>query len=88
MPVPEAVEIFGRGAERIVTVSDEEIAEAIRVYFRGTHNLSEGAGAASLAALMQECVLMQNRKVAVILSGGNIDTEWYLDVLGGGVPRI
>ncbi len=88
VPVPEAVEIFGRGAERIVTVSDEEIAEAIRVYFRGTHNLSEGAGAASLAALMQECVLMQNRKVAVILSGGNIDTEWYLDVLGGGVPRI
>ncbi len=88
VPVPEAVEIFDRGAERIVTVSDEEIAEAIRIYFRDTHNLAEGAGAASLAALLQERDTTADRKVAVILSGGNIDTDWYQQVLGGGVPRI
>ena len=88
VPVPEAVAIFGRGAERIVTVSDDEIAEAIRIYFRDTHNLAEGAGAASLAALLQERDTMADRKVAVVLSGGNIDTGWYRHVLGGDVPKV
>ena len=88
VPVPEAVGIFGRGAKRIVSVSDDEIAEAIRIYFRDTHNLAEGAGAASLAALMQERDTMEGRKVAVILSGGNIDTAWYQQVLSGGIPQV
>ncbi len=88
VPVPEAIAILGRGAERIVAVTDEEISEAIRMYFRDTHNLAEGAGAASLAALLQERDTMADRKVAVILSGGNIDTDWYHQVLGGGVPQL
>lgn len=86
VPVPEALEIYARGAERIVAVSDAEVAEAIRVYYRDTHNLAEGAGAAPLAALMQERAAMQGRKVAVILCGGNIDTDWFLTILQGGVP--
>ncbi len=88
VPVPEAVAIFGQGAERIVTVDDDEVAEAIRIYFRDTHNLAEGAGAASLAALMQERDLMAGKRVAVVLTGGNIDTDWYHTVLGGGVPKV
>jgi threonine dehydratase len=87
VPVPEAFDIYARGAERIIAVSDEEIAEAIRLYYRATHNLAEGAGAAPLAALMQEREMMSGRRVGVILCGGNIDTEWFLTVMSGGVPR-
>ncbi len=88
VPVPEAIEIYGRGTERIVTVGDDEIAEALRIYFRDTHNLAEGAGAASLAALMRERDVNSGKKVAVVLSGGNIDTDWFLHALGGGVPQV
>lgn len=88
IPVQEALDIYGPGAERIVTVRDAEVAEAIRVYFRDIHNLAEGAGAAPLAALMQEADRMQGREVAVILCGGNIDTEWFLTVMQGGVPEV
>jgi threonine dehydratase len=62
------------------------VAEAIRVYYRDTHNLAEGAGAAPLAALMQEAEAMRGREAAVILCGGNIDTDWFLTVMQGGIP--
>ncbi|WP_284264124.1 threonine dehydratase [Roseicyclus amphidinii] len=88
VPVAEALAIYGPGAERIVTVSDAEIAEAIRIYYRDIHNLAEGAGAAPLAALMQERDRMAGRKVGVILCGGNIDTDWFLTVMSGGVPEV
>lgn len=86
VPVAEALEIYGTGAERIVTVGDDEVAEAIRVYYRDTHNLAEGAGAAPLAALMQEREAMAGREVGVILCGGNIDTGWFAEVLAGRTP--
>ncbi|WP_414897836.1 threonine dehydratase [Rhodovulum sp. YEN HP10] len=86
VPVAEALAIYSAGAERIVSVSDAEIAEAIRLYFSATHNVAEGAGAAPLAALMQEREMMAGRKVGVILCGGNIDSPRLATVLGGGVP--
>jgi threonine dehydratase len=88
MPVPEALDIYSKGAARIITVSDAEVAEAMRVYYADTHNLAEGAGAAPLAGLMQERERMAGRKVAVILCGGNIDREWFVTVLQGGVPQV
>lgn len=88
VPVPEALAIYGTGAARILTVSDAEVAEAIRACYADTHNLAEGAGAAPLAALMQERERMAGRKVAVILCGGNIDREWFLTILAGGVPAV
>ncbi|PRY95595.1 threonine dehydratase [Hasllibacter halocynthiae] len=88
VPVREAFDIYRRGAERIAAVSDREVAEAIRLYFRATHNVAEGAGAAPLAALMQEREAMAGRKVAVILCGGNIDTDWMRTVLAGGLPAV
>jgi threonine dehydratase len=88
VPVQEAFDIYGRGAARILSVSDAEVAEAIRVYYTDTHNLAEGAGAAPLAALMQERERMAGRKVGVILCGGNIDTDWFLTVMRGGVPEV
>ncbi len=80
-PDPAALEIITKGAARIVTVSDDEIARAIRVYYADTHNLAEGAGAAGLAALIQERQAMRGKKVGIILSGGNIDRDLFLSIL-------
>ncbi|RIJ12901.1 threonine dehydratase [Pseudomonas sp. 91RF] len=81
-PIAEAFDVYGAGAARIVSVSESEIAEAMRVYYTDTHNLAEGAGAAALAALMQERDRMQGKRVGVILSGGNIDRAVYARVIG------
>lgn len=81
VPAAEAVRIINRYAERIVTVSDEEIAEAMRNYFTDTHNVAEGAGAAPLAALLKEREQMRGRKVGLVLSGGNIDRATYARIL-------
>ena len=87
VPVQAALDIYGPGAARIVSVGDDAVAEAIRVYFQDTHNLAEGAGAAPLAALMQERDRMTGRKVGVILCGGNIDSDWFATILGGATPH-
>ncbi len=88
VPVQEAFDVYSKGAERIIAVSDDEVAEAIRLYFTATHNVAEGAGAAPLAALMQERDRMQGKRVGVILCGGNIDTGWMRTVLAGGTPTV
>jgi threonine dehydratase len=80
-PSAEAFELIRKGADRIVTVADDEIKAAMRAYYTDTHNLAEGAGAAAFAALMQEREKMRGRRVAVILSGGNIDKDLYRAVL-------
>ena len=88
VPDADAVAIVNAGAARVLAVSEDEIAAAMRAYYTDTHNIAEGAGAAPLAALMREREAMQGRKVALILTGGNIDREVYLRVLGGeaGLP--
>lgn len=88
VPVQDAFEIYSTGCDRIVSVSDDEVADAIRTYYRTTHNLSEGAGAAPLAALMQEKAAMAGKAVGVILCGGNIDTEWLVKVMSGQTPSV
>jgi threonine dehydratase len=84
IPSAEALEVILKGAERVVTVSEDEIEAAMRAYYSDTHNLAEGAGAAPLAALLKEKHIMAGRKVGLILSGGNVDTEVYRAVLAGG----
>jgi len=88
--VPDAIalETIRHGAERIVEVSDDEIAEAIRSLYGATHNCAEGAGAAALAALIKERARMQGRRVGVILTGQNIDRAWLATVLAGGTPQV
>ena len=81
IPDPRALEAIVAGAARVVTVSEQEMQSAVRYYYTDTHNLAEGAGAASLAALMQEKEAMAGRKVGLVLSGGNIDRDLYLDIL-------
>ena len=88
VPVQEAFDVYSKGVDRIVDVNDDEVAEAMRIYFRDTHNVAEGAGAASLAALLQERDLMRGKAVGVILTGGNIDTGDFTTVLQGNTPHV
>lgn len=82
-PNPEALEVIWRGVDRIVEVTDTEVAEAIRTIFECTHNVSEGAGAAAVAAALQERSRNVGRKIAVTLTGGNIDRDLFASVLSG-----
>jgi len=88
VPVQAAYDIYAPGADRIIAVADDDIAAAIRLCFKTIHNAAEGAGAAALAGLMQEQDWMRGRKVGVILSGGNIDSAWFAEVLEGATPQV
>src|SRR5580692_6272482 len=77
VPDPEALAIIRKGASRIVQVSDDEIRVAIRALWTDTHNLAEGAGAAALAAALQERTKIRGKRVGLILSGGNIDFDLF-----------
>lgn len=83
VPVAEALAIYGKGADRVVSVSDAGIEAAMRIFFSDTHQVAEGAGAAPLAALLREREAMRGRDVAVVLSGGNVDTSVFHRVLDG-----
>lgn len=81
VPVPEALAVVLAGAERIVEVSDTAVAEAMRAYFSDTHNIAEGAGAAALAAVLQERDIVAGKKIGIVLSGGNVDRRKFADVI-------
>ena len=90
VPDAEALRIIREGAERVVLVNDDEVAQAMRVLFEDTHNAAEGAGAAALAALLQD---RDNGRLpagptAVILTGGNVDSRIFAEVLDGRTPQI
>jgi len=85
-PQAEAFAIIKTGAARVVTVSEDEIAEAIRIYYTTTHNLAEGAGAAPLAALLKEKGRYAGKRAGLILTGGNIDMPLLAQVLRGETP--
>jgi threonine dehydratase len=74
---PVAMAMISRGASRVVVVSENEIRSAMRIIFSDTHNTAEGAGAAAFAGLLKEADRMKGRRVAVILSGGNVDSEIF-----------
>ena len=76
-PDAEALAIILKGASRIVEVTDEEIASAIHALWTDTHNLAEGAGAAPLAAALQEKSGLRGKRVGLVLSGGNIDFDLF-----------
>ncbi len=71
------------GLAGFVLVSEGEMAQAVRLLLRTTHNLAEGAGAAGLAGLIKLADLLAGKKVGVILSGGNIDRETLRRVVSG-----
>ncbi len=85
-PNAQAVDVICRGAARIIEVSEEEIAAAMRIYFDDVHQIAEGAGAAPLAALLKERQHMAAKNVAVVLTGGNIERARFIQVLNGHTP--
>ncbi|MEE4299144.1 MAG: pyridoxal-phosphate dependent enzyme, partial [Pseudomonadales bacterium] len=86
-PQPEPLAIVRAGAARVLEVEEDEIAEAMRMLYGATHNVAEGAGAAALAALMQERSTLAGRAAGVVLCGGNVDRGTFAQVLGGGTPE-
>jgi len=84
IPEPEALELILQGVDRIVEVTDIEVSAAMRMMFECTHNVCEGAGAAALAAAIQEQQRIAGLKVAVVASGGNVDRDVFADVLSHG----
>jgi threonine dehydratase len=68
-------DVLREGLAGFVAVTDAQIAEAIRVLIRTTHNLAEGAGAAGLAGLLAMREQLAGKTVAIILSGSNIDEQ-------------
>ena len=85
IPDPDALAIIRKGASRIVQVTDDEVGAAIRAYWTDTHNLAEGAGAAALAAALQEQARNRGRRIGLILSGGNIDFDLFRRWVGQGM---
>ncbi len=89
-PDREALELIWRGVDRMVEVTDDEVAGAMRLLYECTHNVAEGAGAAPLAAALQERSRIAGgrnagRRIAVVVSGGNVDRELFAEVLSTAV---
>ncbi len=83
-PVPEALEVLRREADDVVTVTDDEIAGAMRALFCDTHNVAEGAGAAALAAAMQQRHRWHGKTIGITVSGGNVDAPLFAQTLARG----
>ena len=79
----EALEVVRSEADDVVAVTDDEVAQAMRVLFSDTHNVAEGAGAAALAAAMKQRDRIRGRAVGVAITGGNVDSGVFAEVLSG-----
>jgi threonine dehydratase len=76
-------EILKRELEDVITLDEEELEEGVRLAIRGTHNLAEGAGAASLMAAVKKRDQLRGKKVVCVMSGSNINTAVLRRILGG-----
>ena len=93
VPDVNALKLIRKGVERFVEVSDDQVAEAMRILYTDTHNVAEGAGAIALAALLADVesgdhTQFAGRPVAVIQTGGNVDADVFAEVLAGGTPSV
>ncbi len=83
VPDEEPLALIRREVDDIVAITDDEVAAAMRAMFSDTHNAAEGAGAASLAAAMQQRDHWRGKTVGVTLCGGNVDRTVFARVLTG-----
>ncbi|WP_239460058.1 threonine dehydratase [Nocardioides daejeonensis] len=82
VPDPGACAVIRAGASRIVEVSEEQAAAAMREMYAATHNLAEPAGSLALAGALAERERLAGRRVAIVHTGGNCDAEVLLRALG------
>jgi threonine dehydratase len=87
---PDAASMAGviAGAARVIAVSDDAVADAMRVIFRCTHNVAESAGAIALAGLLSETTAQRGAHSAFVLCGGNVDSDQFATVLAGDTPTV
>lgn len=79
-----ALEVLRGEMDHIVKVTDDEVKAAMRAIYTDTHNVAEGAGAASFAAAMQERASLKGQCVGITLCGGNVDAAVFASVLSQG----
>jgi threonine dehydratase len=83
VPDADALEMIVREAHDVMAVTDDEVKAAMRLLFTATHNVAEGAGAASLAAAMQQQDQWRGKVIGTTLCGGNVDADVFAHVLAG-----
>ena len=80
-PVQMTLDIMRQVMDDAILVSDDELRRACRLILEQTHNLAEGAGAASLAAAWKERHRFAGKTVVGILSGGNLNLSQLPQIL-------
>lgn len=83
VPDDDALALIRREVDDVIAVTDAEVAQAMRALFADTHNVAEGAGAASLAGAWQQRARWGGQSVGITLSGGNVDSAVFARVLAG-----
>jgi threonine dehydratase len=83
-PDGDALDRILRGVRRIVRVSDDETEAAMRAFFSDTHNVAEGAAGTGLAAVLRERGAVDGKRIGIVLTGGNVDTDTFARVLAAG----
>ena len=83
LPNAKAMDVIWENVARIVRVTDDEIADAMRALYQDTHNVAEGAGAAALAGALKESDSLPRKRIGIVLTGGNVDSDMYAQVLAG-----
>ncbi|SPF42246.1 Threonine dehydratase [Candidatus Sulfotelmatobacter kueseliae] len=81
VPDEDSLAVVLENVDHIVQVSEEEIRQAMKIYFIDTHNVAEGAGAAGLAAALKERLALNSKRVGLVISGGNVDHDVFARVL-------
>ena len=81
------LEILRKLMEQVIVVNEDTLERAVTLFATVEKTVAEGAGAAGLAALLEEPQLFRNRKVVLVLTGGNIDTRLLASVLTRSLVR-
>src|SRR5271154_3240679 len=81
VPDDASLAVVLENVDRVLQVSEKEIAQAMKIYFTDTHNVVEGAGAAGLAAALKEKQTLRGKRVGLVVTGGNVDHDVFARVL-------
>jgi threonine dehydratase len=81
VPDDSSLEVILQNVDHVVRVTDNEMGRAMKIYFTDTHNLTEGAGAAGLAAALQEKPSLRGKRIGLVITGGNVDHEIFARIL-------
>jgi len=81
VPDEDSLEVVLENVDHVLRVSDNEMGQAMKMYFTDTHNVVEGAGAAGLAAALKEKESLGGKRVGLVVTGGNVDHDVFAKIL-------